>query len=32
MNIEKLLRIFHNSSAISRSKEILLFKIGVTML
>ncbi len=29
---EKLLRIFHNSSAISRNKEILLFKIGVTML
>ena len=27
MNIEKFLRIFHNSSATSRNKEILLFKI-----
>ena len=32
INIEKFLRIPHNSSAISRNKEILLFKFGVTML
>ncbi len=32
MNIERFLRTLHNSSATSRNKEILLFKIGVTML